>query len=413
MPGDKSISHRALLLSSLVEGEVQIEGLLKAGDTLSTACCLESLGVQFEGDWDRLRVKGRGLQGFAEPENILDAGNSGTTARLLTGLLAGQSFASVLHGDASLRKRPMDRVTVPLRQMGAFIEGRQNGRMLPLFIRGGELRSICYPLPVPSAQVKSAVLLAGLLAEDTTEVKETHPSRDHTERMLQHLGAKISKDKNSCRVQGGQKLNGEYIKVPGDISSAIFLLTAAVLAPEGELLLEEIGVNPTRMGAVHVLQEMGAQIELFNHRQHSGEPVADIRARGGVPLKGVRIAEERVPSLVDEVPVLAVAALFAQGQTEFRGAGELRVKETDRLHALSQELSRMGAAVEELPEGLIIQGKAGLQGAKCHSHGDHRIAMALCIAALFAEGETLIQEAECVDISFPGYFDSLEKLTFI
>ncbi len=411
VPGDKSISHRALLFSSVAEGEVEIEGLLQAGDTLSTAGCLKGLGVRFEGDWRKLRVMGGGLEGFVEPDNVLDAGNSGTTARLLAGLLAGQPFASVLNGDASLRKRPMNRVAEPLRQMGAVMDGRREGSLLPFFIRGGKLHPISYRLPVPSAQVKSAVLLAGLFADGITEVQEKYPSRDHTERMLQHLGADISRGETSCRLKGKQKLHGDYIKVPGDISSAIFLLTAAVLAPEGELLIEEVGVNPTRIGAINVLKEMGAQIEIIHRREQSGEPMADILARGGKPLKGISIGEETIPSLVDEVPVLAVAALFARGYTEITGAGELRVKETDRLRALSLELSRLGAVVKEFPEGLVIEGGARLRGAACSSHGDHRIAMALAVAALFSEGETKIQGAESVDISFPGFFERLEEVT--
>ncbi|RJX25519.1 MAG: 3-phosphoshikimate 1-carboxyvinyltransferase [Dethiobacter sp.] len=411
VPGDKSISHRALLFSSLTEDTVEIENLLEAEDTLSTLNCLRELGVEYEGDGKKLKVKGKGLRGFEEPDNVLNAGNSGTTARLLAGLLAGQPFHSTLTGDGSLRRRPMNRVTEPLKQMGASINGRNNGELLPLSIRGYDLLPINYTVPVASSQVKSALLIAALYSRGTSEIIDLYNTRDHTERALRYLGARIEK-MGRCHIilKSPVKLKGDRFRIPGDISEAAFLIVAAALAPRGELYIEDVGINPSRTGILEVLERMGADISILNEREYNYEPVADLLVKGGRNLKGTEIAGEMIPRVIDEIPVLAVAALFAEGDTVIKGAAELRVKKTDRLKCISLELQKMGALVEELPDGLVIKGGAKLSGARCESHGDHRIAMALATAALFAESESVINGVEAVKTSFPGFFDIMSRL---
>lgn len=411
VPGDKSISHRALLFSSLTEDTVEIEGLLEAEDTLSTRNCLRDLGVELEGNGEKLTVKGKGLRGFEEPDNVLDAGNSGTTARLLTGLLAGQPFHSTLTGDGSLRRRPMQRVTEPLKQMGASISGRNNGCLLPLSIRGYDLLPINYTLPVASAQVKSALLIAALYSRGTSEIIDRYSTRDHTERALRYLGADIKKlGKYHIVFKSPVKLKGEIFRIPGDISAAAFFIVAAALAPGGELYIEDVGINPSRTGILEVLERMGARIHILNKREYNYEPVADLLVKGGRNLKGTVISGEMIPRVIDEIPVLAVAALFAEGETVIKGAAELRIKESDRLKSITLELQKMGAKVQELPDGLVIQGGAKLSGARCESHGDHRVAMALATAALFAESESVISGVEAVQISFPGFFEIMSGL---
>lgn len=411
MPGDKSISHRALIFSSITENTVEIEGLLRAADTLSTLSCLKELGACFEENGEIIKVKGKGLHGFTEPENILDAGNSGTTARLLAGLLAGQPFRSILTGDESLKKRPMKRITGPLKQMGAFISGRQNSEPLPLSIRGGNLSPITYTLPVASAQVKSALLIAALYAKGTTKIIDNYHTRDHTERALRYLGANIKITGKKIVLQSPTRLQTERWQIPGDISAAAFFLVAAVLSPRGELYLEGVGINPSRAGIIQILKEMGADISVCNRKEYCGEPVADLLVKSGRPLRGVEITKKMIPKLVDEIPILAVAGLFAEGETVIMGAEELRLKESDRLKSISLELTKMGAIIKELPDGLIIRGGTKLAGADLHSHGDHRIAMALSTAALFAETESVIREVESVRISFPDFFTVLSGLT--
>ncbi len=412
MPGDKSISHRALIFSSLTENTVEIEGLLQAADTLSTLSCLKEMGTYFEENGEIIKVKGKGLHGFLEPKNILDAGNSGTTARLLAGLLAGQAFPSILTGDDSLRKRPMKRITGPLKQMGAFISGRQNSDLLPLSIKGGNLLPITYTLPVASAQVKSALLIAALYAEGTTEIIDNYHTRDHTERALQYLGANIKiTGKNNIVLRSPAKLQTERWQIPGDISAAAFFIVAAALSPRGELYIEGVGINPSRIGIIDILKDMGADISIHNRKEYCGEPVADLLIKSGRPLRGVEIKGKLIPKLVDEIPVLAVAGLFAEGETIIQGAQELRLKESDRLKSISLELTKMGANITELPDGLIIRGGTKLTGADLHTHGDHRIAMALSTAALFAENESVIREVESVRISFPDFFTVLSGLT--
>jgi 3-phosphoshikimate 1-carboxyvinyltransferase len=410
VPGDKSISHRALLLSSMAGGNIEIEGLLEAEDILSTFNCLQKLGIKFGGDMEKLIVKGGGYPAFSEPDDILEAGNSGTTARLLLGILAGQPFFTAITGDSSLRKRPMGRVVEPLRKMGAQLDGRHEGALLPLMVRGGGLLPLNYTLPVASAQVKSALLLAASFAEGTTTIKEKIPSRDHTERMLFYLGAKISWGKGGLiALEGPSQISGERIIIPGDISSASFFMVGAALASKGELLLEGVGVNPTRTGIIDVLLRMGADLKVLNKKEYNCEPVADILVSAGKPLQGVQINAEMIPALVDEIPIIAVAALFARGETVIKGAGELRLKESDRLHTLTLELKKMGGKVTELHDGLIIEGGTGINGAHCCSHGDHRIAMALAVAALFAKNSSVIEGVEAVQVSFPHFFKLLEK----
>ncbi len=413
VPGDKSISHRALILSSLVEGPVEIEGLLEARDTLATLNCLQKLGVEFQGDNKALKVKGVGIRGYREPDNVLNAENSATTARLLLGMLSGQPFFSTLTGDDSLRNRPMGRGCGPLKQMGAFIDGRGKGEYLPLYIRGCDLMPIHYQLPVASPQLKSALLLAALFTRGVSEIIESVPARDHTERMLAYMGGRLVKQEKKITLLAPFALKAERLQIPGDVSSASFFLVAAALHPHGELLINEVGINPTRTGIIDVLKKMGAAVKILNIRNCNGEPVADLYIQGGSSLKGIEIDEEMIPRLIDEIPVIAVAALFAEGETVIKGAAELRLKETDRLRVLTVELKKMGAVIEELPDGLVIKGKARLSGARCSSHGDHRIAMALAVAALSAGSETVIQEAEAVDISFPGFFELLQRITAV
>lgn len=413
VPGDKSISHRAVMLGALCEGTVHIRGFLPGEDCLSTIRCFRQMGVTIEytGDSEVL-VRGRGLHGLEEPEDVLDAGNSGTTMRLLLGILAGQPFFSVVTGDASLRRRPMERVITPLRTMGAGIWGRKGSSLAPVSVVGSEkLRALSFNSPVSSAQVKSTVLLGGLFAEGRTSVTEPTKSRDHTERMLQLLGAEVhtSEDGRTVSVRGRPILRGNEIQIPGDISSAAFFMVAGCLVPRAEIMIRNVGVNPTRRGIISILEDMGARIRLLNKKNQSGEPVADVLVQSN-PLHSVSISGSMLPSLIDEIPILAVAATQAQGTTIIKEAGELRFKETDRIRTIASELCRMGAKVEETQDGLIIRGPMQLKGAICDSHGDHRIAMALAIAGLLAEGETVIQNSECVDISFPGFIDKLNEI---
>lgn len=411
VPGDKSISHRAVMLGALAEGETVIENFLPGEDCLSTIDCFRKLGVEITGPEDGVvRVRGCGLYGLAEPKDILDAGNSGTTMRLMLGILAGQPFFSVITGDPSLRRRPMARVARPLVLMGAWIDGRQNGNLAPLAVRGGGLKPVDFSSPVASAQVKSAVLLAGLFAAGETAVTEPHRSRDHTERMLRQFGAAVDVSGNTVRVKGGPRLAGRKVTVPGDISSAAFLMVAAAGIPGSDLTLAGVGVNPTRDGIIEVLREMGAGIELLNPREEGGEPVADIRVRYAGKLSGVSVGGETIPRLIDEIPALAVAAALAEGRTEIRDAAELKVKESDRIATVAGLLAGFGAAVEELPDGLLVQGGRPLEGCVCESHGDHRIAMAAAVAGLLAAGETVVRGAECIDVSFPGFPGVLENI---
>jgi 3-phosphoshikimate 1-carboxyvinyltransferase len=413
VPGDKSISHRALMLGALASGETQIRGLLLGEDPRSTAACFRALGAQIsELNTELVTVQGLGLGRLQEPDRVLDAGNSGTTFRLIMGILASHSDRLfTVTGDASLRSRPMGRVVTPLRQMGAQIWGRKGDTLAPLAIRGQQLQPIHYHSPIASGQVKSAILLAGLMAEGKTTVTEPALSRDHSERMLRAFGAEVIVDSETCSatVVGPAQLHGQTVIVPGDISSAAFWLVAGAIVPGSDLLLENVGVNPTRTGVLDVLLEMGADITLENSREAAGEPVADLRVRYS-KLKACTIEGNMIPRLIDEIPVLAVAATMAQGTTIIRDAQELRVKESDRLSAMATQLNRMGAQVTEQPDGLEIIGGHPLKGTEVDSFDDHRIAMSLAIAGLVATGTTTIHRAEAAAISYPIFADTLKKL---
>ncbi len=409
VPGDKSISHRAVILGALAEGETVIEGFLDGEDCLSTVSCLSSLGVEIVVDGTNVSVKGAGLDGLRESGNILDAGNSGTTARLLLGVLAGQPFYTVLTGDSSLRSRPMKRVTTPLTMMGAKITGRQDGSLLPLSVAGGTLSPLRYSSPVASAQIKSAVLLAGLFAAGETIVIEPTKSRDHTERMLAAFGAAVNSDHREVIVCGRPHLRGQTVRVPGDISSAAFFLVAASIVPGSDLIIRNVGINPTRTGILDVLKEMGADLEKLDSRVESGEPVADIRVRHAA-LRGIEIGGDIIPRLIDELPVLAVAALFAEGNTVVRDAAELRVKESDRIAVMTAELGALGADINARDDGFIVRGGRPLVGAAVKSRGDHRAAMSLCVAALGAKSPVNLDCTECIAVSYPGFIETLQNL---
>lgn len=410
IPGDKSISHRAVLLGALTEGLVEISGFLPGADCLSSVACLQALGVEIEAIGPgSLKVYGKGWQGLKEPVGVLDVGNSGTTMRLLLGILAGTDFFSVLTGDDSIRRRPMGRVTGPLRAMGAQIQGRNQARLAPLAIQGGKLYGQQHQSPVASAQVKSALLLAGLRAEGRTEVEEPAVSRDHTERMLRTFGVQVGQEGKRTWVDGGQKLQAAAVQVPGDISSAAFWLVAASIIPGSRLYLKQVGVNPTRTGIIDVLTSMGGKIQVLNQRHFGDEPVADLLVESA-ELKGTEIGGELIPRLIDEIPILALAAVVANGRTVIRDAAELRVKESDRLAAIYRELSKLGAEIVEQPDGLVIEGGARLKGCAVDSYHDHRMAMMLLIAGLVAQGTTQVIGCESIAVSYPGFIQSLRKL---
>jgi 3-phosphoshikimate 1-carboxyvinyltransferase len=403
VPGDKSISHRSLLLAAMAQGMTEVRGFLRSEDCLATLRALTALGVEIGESADgAVRILGRGPEALREPETILDAGNSGTSLRLLAGLLAGRSFLSILTGDASLRRRPMRRVVEPLTAMGATLLGRGAGEYPPLAIQGRQLSGITWVSAVASAQVKSAILLAGLQAKGETRVTEPMLSRDHTERMLQAFGVPVWREGTTVRIVGPASLRGAQVQVPGDLSSAAFFLLAAAARPGSDLLVREVGVNPTRAGVLEVLRRMGAAIVLESPREVAGEPEADIRVRGAC-LQGTTIGGDLIPRLIDEIPVLAVVAALAEGETVISDAAELRVKEVDRIAALAEELAKFGIRIAPRPDGLVIQGGARLRGARVTSRGDHRMAMSLAIAGLFADGETTIEDVACVETSCPGF----------
>ena len=402
VPGDKSISHRSVMLGSLAEGVTEVSGLLEGEDVLATLEAFRAMGVDATGpDNGRLVINGVGLHGLRAPNNTLDMGNSGTAMRLMSGILAGQDFDTELTGDASLTRRPMNRVADPLRTMGAEIDTAEGGRP-PLRIRGGrKLNGITYDMPVASAQVKSALLLAGMYAEGETTVIEPAPTRDHTERMLRGFGYPVVKKGSVSSLEGGGRLKACNIDVPADISSAAFFLVGASIAPDSDLVLEHVGINPTRIGVLHILQDMGADITLGNERTIGGEPVADIHVRSA-QLKGIHIPEDQVPLAIDEFPVLFVAAACAAGTTVLTGARELRVKESDRIAVMAEGLKRLGVAVQETEDGIIIKG-GSIGGGEVDSHDDHRIAMAFAIAGLRASGPITILDCRNVNTSFPNF----------
>ncbi len=413
IPGDKSISHRALMLGAIAQGQTNIQGLLLGEDPRSTARCFSLLGANISQlNTELVEVHGVGVGNLTEPSRVLDCGNSGTTMRLMLGILAShpEHFFAVT-GDSSLVQRPMSRVIQPLTQMGGQIWGRKGNSLAPLAIQGQKLRPIHYHSPIASAQVKSCILFAGLMAEGKTTVTEPALSRDHSERMLKAFGAEIQVDPetNSVKVTGPAKLQGQDVVVPGDISSAAFWLVAAAIVPGSELVIENVGVNPTRTGILEVLEIMEADIIQENQRVVAGEPVADLRVRYS-PLKACEISGSIIPRLIDEIPILAVAAMFAEGTTVIRDAAELRVKESDRLAVMATQLQKLGARVTELPDGLEITGGICITGTDVESDGDHRIAMSLAIAALNATGITNIHQAEAASISYPNFAKTLQQI---
>ncbi len=402
VPGDKSISHRSVMLGAIAEGSTEVRGFLEGADALATLAAFRAMGVEAEGpEGGRLTIHGRGLHGLRAPRSDLDLGNSGTSMRLLCGLLAGQAFDTVLTGDASLQRRPMRRVTEPLARMGALIQTSDSGTA-PLRVLGGQpLRGISYQMPVASAQVKSALLLAGLYAEGETRVVEPAPTRDHTERMLQAMGWEVVREGAAVRLRGGGGLQGRALDVPADISSAAFFLVGASIAPGSDLLLEGVGMNPTRAGVVEILQAMGARIDVLEPRQLGGEPVADLRVRHA-PLTGIQIPERLVPLAIDEFPALLVAAACAEGTTVLSGAGELRVKESDRIAVMAEGLQALGVQAEVTADGMCLEG-GRFTGGGVDAHGDHRIAMAFAMAALAADGPVTVADCANVATSFPGF----------
>lgn len=409
VPGDKSISHRSVMFGAIAKGLTEIDGFLQGADCLSTISCFERMGVSIENRGERVLVFGNGMHGLKEPDGVLDCGNSGTTTRLLSGLLSAQPFCVTLTGDESIRKRPMKRIITPLSQMGASIKSVNNNGCAPLFIEGQRLHGISYQSPVASAQVKSAVLLAGLYAEGETRVTEPYLSRNHSELMLAHFGADVRTEGTTAVLRPARELFGQKISVPGDISSAAFFIAAALMVPGSELLIRNVGINPTRDGILTVCRSMGADIEILNPSAGSGEPVADLLVRHS-SLHGTEIGGAVIPTLIDELPVIAAMACLADGKTVIRDAAELKVKESNRIAVMTEDLSAMGARVEETADGMIIHGGSPLHGAVIDSRKDHRIAMTFAVTALAASGQTEILDADCVSISYPGFYGDLKRL---
>ncbi len=415
IPGDKSISHRAVMLGSTARGTTEISHFLSGADCLSTIHCFQKMGIEIEQSKDLVLVHGRGLRGLKAPQGILDTGNSGTTTRLICGILSGQDFSSVLSGDDSLNSRPMKRIMDPLNQMGARITSIQDNNCAPLRIEPGTLHGIRYVSPVASAQVKSSVLLAGLYADSPVSVTEPVLSRNHTELMLGNFGADISSELHAdgsatASVSPCAELYGQKIQVPGDISSAAYFIAAGLLVPGSRLLVKNVGINPTRAGFLEICRKMGADISYLNRQSQGGEETADLLVTPK-PLTGTVIEGAVIPSLIDEIPILAVMAAFAEGTTVIRDAAELKVKETNRIQTVTENLLAMGAEIIPTEDGMIIHGTGALKGTQIQSHLDHRIAMAFSVAALAAEGTTTILDSQCVDVSYPGFFAQLMDLS--
>lgn len=409
VPGDKSISHRSVMFGALSEGITEAENFLTGADCLSTISCFRQMGISVEQNGTSVVVHGKGLHGLTRPSGIIDAGNSGTTVRLLSGILAGQPFDSTITGDASIQKRPMKRVMTPLSQMGASITSVHENGCAPLQIKGSPLHGIHYLSPVASAQVKSCVLLAGLYADAPTSVTEPAISRNHSELMLRYFGADIQCEGTTSTVLPDPMLIGQKVNVPGDISSSAYFIAAALLVPGSEVLLKNVGINPTRDGMLRVVRAMGGDVTLINESTDGAEPCADLLIRSS-SLHATTIEGELIPTLIDELPVIAVLAAFAEGTTIIKDAAELKVKESDRIAVMTENLKRMGADVEPTDDGMIIHGGRPLHGATINPHLDHRIAMSFAVAALAADGETKIQDADCVKISYPGFYTDLEGL---
>ncbi|MCS6289736.1 MAG: 3-phosphoshikimate 1-carboxyvinyltransferase [Nitrospira sp.] len=417
VPGDKSVTHRAIILTALAEGLSQVTDYCRGEDCLNTMRAFQSLGVRIEETAERLTVHGKGMWGLTEPFGPIDCGNSGTGIRLMAGLLAGQDFFTVLTGDESIRRRPMGRVVKPLRAMGATIAGRKGGELAPLAITGARLKGMSYVSPVASAQIKSSLLFASLYADGLTTISEPRLSRDHTERMFAYFGIPFHRDGCTVRIEGrsSTRWSGKTVVVPGDLSAAAFFIVGASIVPDSDVTVLSVGMNPTRTGLLGILRQMGAHIEVLNPREEAGEPVADLRVRSRL-LRGVQIGPEQIPQTIDEFPILCVAAAVADGETVITGAEELRVKESDRIATMATELRAMGARIEERPDGMVIQGlgcksaNGTLTGATCASHGDHRVAMSVAIGALTAAQPTQIQDTDCIETSFPNFDRKLLEL---
>lgn len=409
VPGDKSISHRSVMFGAIAEGTTTVDGFLLGEDCLATIDCFRKLGVKIDVDDTNVKIESAGMDAWEEPREVLYTGNSGTTTRLMLGILAGTKLHTIMTGDASIGKRPMRRVVDPLRQMGAQIAGRDGGQFTPVAIQGTELSAIDYTMPVASAQVKSAILLAGLRAKGTTIVRESEVSRDHTERMLRQFGAKVEARDGVVSFEGGQKLKGTHVSVPGDISSAAFFLVAGTIAQESEVVLKNVGVNETRAGIIDVLQAMGADMDVVLNDTQAAEPTATITVRTS-NLKGTTIEGGIIPRLIDEIPVLALLATQAQGKTVIKDAEELKVKETDRITAVVTELKKLGADIEATDDGMIINGPTKLHGASLQSYGDHRIGMMAAVAALITDGPITLDDAGCIAVSYPEFFEHIDLL---
>lgn len=410
VPGDKSISHRAVMFGAISDGRTEIQNFLEGADCLSTISCFRSMGIEIEKKQNQILVHGKGLRGLTAPSGILDCGNSGTTTRLISGILSPQPFTSTLTGDDSIKKRPMNRIIEPLTMMGADIKSLNGNGCAPLQICGRPLHGIHYHSKVASAQVKSAILLAGLYAEGETRVTEPRLSRNHTELMLKRFGADVRTEGTTAVIRQASHLTGTNILVPGDISSAVYFVAAALILPNSEVLIKNVGINPTRAGLLTVCKNMGAQISLVNESHEGSEPTADLLVHSS-NLKGTVIEGDLIPAMIDELPTVALMACFAEGTTVIRDAAELKVKESNRIAIMVENLSAMGADIVETEDGMIIHGGKPLHGAVIDSHKDHRIAMTFAVAALAAGGETEILDADCVSISYPRFYDELNRLT--
>ncbi|MCR5784226.1 MAG: 3-phosphoshikimate 1-carboxyvinyltransferase [Eubacterium sp.] len=412
VPADKSISHRSVMFGSLAEGHTEISDCLLSADCMSTISCFKKLGIEINVDKEKghVDVYGKGLHGLTSPSGILDTGNSGTTTRLISGILSGQSFSSTLSGDESLNTRPMKRIITPLSMMGADIKSKNGNDCAPLIINPSKLKGIAYTSPLSSAQVKSAIILAGLYADGETSVTEPYLSRNHTELMLKGFGAEITSENKTATIKPEPKLVGQNITVPGDISSAAYFIAAGLIIPGSEILIKNVGINETRAGILRVCENMGAEIVYLDPKNISGEPVCDLFIKSQ-PLKGSVIEGEIIPALIDEIPIIAVMAAFAEGQTIIKDAADLKAKESDRIYTTVTNLKKMGADITATDDGMIINGTGALKGAALDSFADHRIAMSMAVAALAAEGTTDIENADCVNISYPNFYKDLLSLT--
>lgn len=410
IPGDKSISHRSIMFGAIAKGKTTVTNFLLGEDCLNTIACFRKLGVDIEQNDDTVIIYGKGLDGLQEPVEILDVGNSGTTIRLLLGILAGRPFHSVLMGDESIGKRPMTRVTSPLSLMGAVINGRKHGEFTPLSVAGGNLKAIKYELPVASAQVKSSLLFAGLQASGTTQIIEPVKTRDHTERMIKQFGGSIQINERTVKISGGQSLIGTDIHVPGDISSAAFFLVAGAIVPNSRITLKNVGLNPTRTGIIDVMKKMGAEITILQSNDDATEPCGDIVIQSSV-LNGITIEGDLIPRLIDEIPVIALLATQANGETIIKDAQELKVKETNRIDTVVAELTKLGASIKATEDGMVIKGKSELSGGIVSSYGDHRIGMMLAVAATICKGEVSLENEESIYISYPSFFEHLSALS--